>query len=92
MFSNRMYVCYLQLENKDATGTSKVAMYIRVHPPLYRQSNGRPIAIVSVVDNDLAIALMHAGKMDQMQAVKRWKDIMINHHFQVRLPHRPDRK
>lgn len=60
-------------------------MSVRVHTPQHRQPNGRPIAIVSVVDHDLANKLLDAGKVDQMQEVRRFQSIMIEHHHKVRL-------
>jgi hypothetical protein len=85
-----MSAIYLQFVDKDAGDKSESAMYIRVHTPLHRQANGRPIAIVSVVDNVLAKALMHDGKLDQMQEVQRFKSIMMEHHWKVRVPPRHD--
>lgn len=87
-----MSAVYLQFVNKDAGDKSEEAMYIRVHTPLHRQANGRPIAIVSVVDTVLAKALMHAGKLDQMQEMQRFKGIMMEHHWKVRAPPRHDQR
>jgi hypothetical protein len=39
----------------------------------------------------LANAVMHAGKLDQMQEVQQFKTIMLDHHWKVRAPPMPDR-
>lgn len=72
------------MQEKDAPADSEAAMTIRVHTPQHRQANGRPITIVSVVDHDLANKLLDAGKVDQMQEVRRFHSIMIEHHHKVR--------
>jgi hypothetical protein len=51
-------------------------LYIRVHTPMYRQPNGRPIAIVSVTDNVLGNKLVADGKIDKQKEVQRFMSII----------------
>ena len=81
-------ICAMQIVDKDAPKGSDKAkvMYIRVHTPMYRQPNGRPLAVVSVVDHALAQKLVDAGKLDRMSEVQRFQHVMLNHH-QVGCPY-----
>lgn len=70
VYQSVVYALDLQFCDKDGPNQSEAAIYIRVHTPLHRQANGRPIAIVSVVDNVLATALGRAGKADPMHELE----------------------
>lgn len=87
------FCIYLQMTDKDAAPGPKeeAAMYIRVHTPLHRQAKGRPIALVSVVDNDLANKLLKEGKIDQMEEVNRFVDVIHSQISKVRLAQIMDR-
>lgn len=52
------------------------ALYIRVHTPMYRQQNGRPIAVVSVADNVLGNKLVADGKVDKQKEMQRFMSII----------------
>lgn len=52
-------------------------MYIRIHPPLRRLPNGRPVAVMSVVDNVLGLKLLQEKKIDMKTELKRFKEVIL---------------
>jgi hypothetical protein len=54
-------------------------MYIRVHTPLRRLgSTNRPLAVLSVVDNDLGLELLQQRKINMHTELERFKAIIIS--------------
>jgi hypothetical protein len=54
-------------------------MYIRVHTPLRRLgSTNRPLAVLSVVDNDLGMELLQQRKIDMHRELERFRAIIIS--------------
>jgi hypothetical protein len=72
---------YCQIINKDVPPRSNAAhaMYIRVHPPLFRLgSTNRPLAVLSVVDNELGLQLLQQGRIDMEQELQRFQTIIMS--------------
>jgi hypothetical protein len=54
-------------------------MYIRMHTPMRRLgSTNRPLAVLSVVDNDLGLQLLQQGKIHKQQEMERFKAIIVS--------------
>jgi hypothetical protein len=54
-------------------------MYIRVHTPLRRLgTTNRPLAVLSIVDNDLGMQLLQQGKINRAKEVERFQGIMMS--------------